>query len=264
MSQTYQTLALTYQAATAVIALNRPTKKNAMNFLMMRELLQVANRIKSDSAIRAVILTGGEDFCSGLDLTTFGSPKLMVQATYELIKPTPSLFQKVCLVWQSLPVPVIALIDGVCLGAGLQLALGADIRISTPQARFAILEAKWGLVADMALTHTAKGIASDKLKELAMTARLIDGVTAKDYGLVSHVESEPMQKALALCDEFATRSPDAVLAAKRLIAGMHHTSCWQLYQEKLWQLKLLASTNRKHAIKKAKDASVAFAKRQFK
>lgn len=264
MSQTYQTLALTYQGTTAIIALNRPTKKNAMNFVMMGELLQVANRLKSDPNIGAVILTGGEDFCSGLDLATFGSPRLVIKATYELIKPTPSLFQKVCLVWQSLPMPVIAVIDGVCLGAGLQLALGADIRISTPKARFAILEAKWGLVADMGLTHTAKGIASDKLKELAMSARMIDGDTAKDFGLVSHTDSDPMQKALALCDEFATRSPDAVLAAKRLITDMHRTSHWQLYQEKLWQLKLLASTNRKRAIKKAKDTSVAFAKRQFK
>ncbi|MDO4699508.1 MAG: crotonase/enoyl-CoA hydratase family protein [Moraxella sp.] len=261
---TYHTITSLYQDSVVVITLNRPHKKNAMDFVMMRELLSAAKTIKQDKRVRAVIITGKDDFCSGLDLAVFNSPKLMAQAAYELIKPTPSLFQKVCLVWQSLPVPVVAVIDGVCLGAGLQLALGADIRISSGGARFAILEAKWGLVADMGLTHTAKGvIAADTLKELATTARTIDSQSAKSVGLVGHVSDEPMAMARRLCDQWKARSPDAVLAAKRLINGMHQSSYWQLYQEKLWQLKLMLGTNRKLAVKKAKDAGVAFVARQF-
>lgn len=262
---TYHTITTAHQDSVVIITLNRPHKKNAMDFVMMRELLAVADAIKKDKTIRAVIITGKDDFCSGLDLSVFNSPKLMVRATYELIKPTPSLFQKLCLVWQSLPVPVVAVIDGVCLGAGLQLALGADIRISTDKAQFAILEAKWGLVADMGLTQTTKGlIAGDRLKELAMSARIIDSQSAKSFGLISHISGEPMQLAEHLCDEWQARSPDAVLAAKRLIGGTYSTNYWQLYQEKLWQLKLIMGANHKLAIKKAKDNSVAFLHRQFK
>ncbi|MDO5650630.1 MAG: crotonase/enoyl-CoA hydratase family protein [Moraxella sp.] len=259
-----QTLHLHTHKHILTITLARPAKKNAMNFAMMRELISVAKHAKQDKSLRAIIITGGTDFCSGLDLAVFGSPTSMAIAAFELIKPTPSLFQEVCLIWQSLPIPVIAVIDGVCLGAGLQLALGADMRISSPQARFAILEAKWGLVADMGLTHTAQGIRADTLKELAMSARLINSDTAYTSGLITHIHDEPMTQALVLATEFSQRSPDAVLAAKRLVNGMHKINTWALYQEKLWQLKLIAGYNRTLAIKKAKDNSLSFIKRQFK
>ncbi|MBE9591451.1 crotonase/enoyl-CoA hydratase family protein [Moraxella sp. K127] len=258
-----QTLTLSHDNHIAIITLSRPHKKNAMNFVMMQELIKTARHIKADKSVRAVIITGGADFCSGLDLAVFGSPKNMIFATKELIKPAPSLFQKVCLIWQSLPVPVIAVVDGVCLGAGLQLAMGADVRISHPSATWSVLEAKWGLVADMGLTRLARDIGKDKLKELAMSARLLDAQTAYDYGLITHLDDEPMARAKALADEIASRSPDAVLASKRLINRMHPSDHLTLYQEKLWQLKLFASHNRKLAIKKAKDTAVAFRDRQW-
>lgn len=259
-----QTLTLTQEGHLTIITLARPTKKNAMNFLMMKELVQAAKRIEKDKTVRAVIITGGEDFCSGLDLSVFGSPARMAMATFELIKPTPSLFQQVCLIWQSLPVPVIAVVDGVCLGAGLQLAMGADIRISSRHATWSILEAKWGLVADMGLSHLAKDIRIDTLKELAMSARLIDAATAYECGLITHLDDEPMQRGLALADEFSNRSPDALLAAKRLINRMHRRDAFTLYLEKLWQLKLFVTHNRKLAIKKAKDTTIVFKNRQWR
>lgn len=95
------------------------------------------------------------NFSSGLDLVDLNDPKNLGLALYELAKPTPSKFQKVCLIWQSLPVPVIAVVQGVCVGGGLQLALGADIRIAAMDACLSVLETKWGLVADMGITHTA-------------------------------------------------------------------------------------------------------------
>lgn len=257
------TITTTQQHNIVIIKLNRADKKNAMNFEMMRDLIHAAHAINADKSIRGVIITGGDNFCSGLDLAVFNSPKHMAQATFELIKPTPSLFQEVCLVWQQLAVPVIAVIDGVCLGAGLQLAMGADLRISTPTAQLAILESKWGLVFDMGLSHTAKHLATDRLKELAMSAQLIDAKTAHEFGLISHLDDDPLSKAIALLDAFSQRSPDAVLASKRLINGMHTTSRRQLYQEKWWQLKLILGYNRKLAIKKSKDAGVQFIKRQF-
>ncbi len=260
----YQTLTLHTQNTITFITLNRPDKKNAMNFVMMRELLAVAHVLAKDKRTQAVIIMGAQgNFCSGLDLADLNNPKNLGFALWELAKPSLSVFQKVCLAWRDLPMPVIAVIEGACVGAGLQLALGADIRISHASATFSILEAKWGLVADMGLTQSALGLPSDTLKELAMSARLIDGQTAKEFGLVSHLSDTPLNHALALADEITHRSPDAVLAAKRLINGMYQQSCRQLYQEKFWQIKLLLGNNRKIALKKAKDESLQFIKRQF-
>lgn len=265
MERICQTLTVTTNHAITTICLNRPDKKNAMNFVMMRELLAVAHALKARQDIQAVIITGADkDFCAGLDLADLNHKKNLSFALWELAKPSRSLFQAVCLVWRDLPMPVIAVIEGVCLGAGLQLALGADIRIATPQARLAILEAKWGLVADMGLSVLAQGIAPDVIKELAMSARMIDGKQARHLGLVSHVNETPMAHAQALAEEFATRSPDACLAVKRLINNMYPTSAWRLYQEKYWQIKLLLGQNRKIAIKKVKDHAQNFVKRQFR
>lgn len=261
----YQTLTVHSDHHITTITLNRPTKKNAMNFVMVRELIHVGKRLKHDRNTRAVILTGsGDNFCSGLDLTDLNNPKSLRYALWQLAKPTPSDFQKACLIWQSLPMPVIAVIDGVCLGAGLQLMMGADIRIATPTTRFAILESKWGLVFDMGLIHTAYHISPDVLQELAMSARMFDAQSAKTNGFVSHLSDTPKVLADTLIAEFNTRSPDAILAVKRLVHARHTTSALTLYQEKLWQIKLLLGNNRKLALKKAKDTSVEFLKRQFK
>ncbi|MDO4250278.1 MAG: crotonase/enoyl-CoA hydratase family protein [Moraxella sp.] len=261
----YQTLMLEYHQKIAYVILNRPDKKNAMNFLMMAELVQVAKLLKKDKTLRAIVMMGAEgQFCSGLDLSELKNHRHMTKALWHLIKPTPSLFQKVCLVWRTMPVPVIAVIEGVCLGAGLQLALACDIRIASTQAQLAVLEAKWGLVADMGLSQTAWGIAPDVLKELMMTAAIIDGQQAKDKGLVTYVHQAPKTLAESILTQIDNRSPDAVLAAKRLVNSMYKRGMLGLYQEKWWQLKLIAGHNRTVAQQKAKDVTISFKARQFK
>ncbi|WP_227429447.1 crotonase/enoyl-CoA hydratase family protein [Psychrobacter sp. I-STPA6b] len=261
----YQTLALQQSDAVLTVTLNRPDKKNAMSFTMVDELIAVAKQIRQQKDIRAVILTGAEQtFCAGLDLSDLNNPKNQLFAAWELIKPWQSLFQKVCLVWRDVPVPVIAALQGHCLGAGLQLALAADIRIATPECQLAVMEAKWGLVPDMGLTQSALGVVgADVLKELAMSARIIQGDEAKQLGLVTHIDTEPMAHAQQLADELLSRSPDAVLASKRVINRMYAQSACTLYQEKMWQLKLMLGYNRKLALKKAKDAATTFRQRQF-
>lgn len=248
------------------VKLNRPQKKNAMSFAMMHELIAVAKQISRDKTIRAVILTGeGDSFCSGIDLGDLNQPKNQAFALWELVKPWQSLFQRACLVWRDLPVPVIAAMQGHCLGAGLQLALAADIRVSDTDCQFAIMEAKWGLVPDMGLTQSALGVVrADILKELAMSARIIDGEAAYKLGLISHLEAEPLMFAQQLAAEFVTRSPDAVLASKRVINRMHAQSPMTVYQEKCWQLKMMLGHNRKKALNKIKDASIRYGKRQFR
>lgn len=261
----YNTITVTTAKQITTVTLNRPDKKNAMSFAMMKELITAAKQIKADKNVRAVILNGaGDTFCAGIDLSDLNQPKNQAFALWELVKPWQSLFQKVNLVWRDLPVPVIASIHGHCIGAGLQLALACDVRIANKYSKFAVMEAKWGLVADMGLTQSAYGIVkADVLKELAMTARMVEGSDAKKLGLVTHLAIEPMDKAMALAEELKIRSPDAVLASKRVINRMHKQSAVTLYQEKMWQTKLILGKNRKLAMKKAKDSSIEFVKRQF-
>lgn len=262
----YQTLQVSIQQDILTLTLNRPDKKNAMSFLMMRELIGVAKRVAADKALRAVIVNGSQHtFCSGIDLEDLNAPKNQAFAVWELLKPWQSLFQKVCLIWQQLPVPVIGVLEGHCLGAGLQLALGFDVRISHPDCKFAIMEAKWGLVPDMGLSKSAAGIARlDALKELAMTARVIDAKSAQELGLISHCHDDPMAVAIDLAAEISERSPDAVLASKRVINGLYSPNAMSLYQEKLWQLKLMLGQNQKLAVKKAKNTAVKFKPRRYR
>ncbi|WP_296404006.1 crotonase/enoyl-CoA hydratase family protein [Psychrobacter sp.] len=266
LSNNYQTIVLSEANDILTVTLNRPDKKNAMSLQMMAELINVAKDLKKDRAIRAVIIKGqGDTFCAGIDLGDLNNPKNAIKGLYELIKPTQSIFQKVCLIWREVPIPVIVVTNGYCIGAGMQLALAADFRITDPDCMFAIMEAKWGLVPDMGLTQSALHLLPvDTLKELTMTARLISAKEAEKLHLVSHMDSNPYERAQSLAEEIATRSPDAVLASKRVINQMTKQGFYALYQEKIWQLKLMAGgQNRNLAIKKAKDDAVKFVKRQF-
>lgn len=262
----YQTLQVSIAQDILTITLNRPQKKNAMSFEMMRELITVAELISKDKTLRAVILNGAEGtFCAGIDLGDLNQPKNQAYALWELVKPRQSLFQRVCLVWRDMPVPVIAVLEGHCIGAGLQLALACDLRISHPDCKLSIMEAKWGLVPDMGLTQSAFGVVRvDVLKELAMSARTIDAEQGQKLGLISHCSDSPLEQAQILAAEFAERSPDAVLASKRIVNAMHQQSSLTIYKEKAWQLKLMLGRNRKLAVKKAKQAGTVFTKRQFR
>lgn len=262
----YETLQVSITDNMLTVTLNRPHKKNAMSFQVVNELIALAGRIRKDQTIRAVILNGaGDTFCAGIDLGDLNHPKNKAFAFWELVKPWQSAFQRVCLVWRDLPVPVIAVLEGYCIGAGLQLALASDVRVSHPDCQLSIMEAKWGLVPDMGLTQSAFGVVrEDVLKELAMSARIIDAHEAHALGLVSHCSDNPLEQAKQLASEFSERSPDAVLASKRIINAMHHQPATTLYKEKVWQLKMMLSRNRKLALRKAKQASTSFGKRQFR
>ncbi|WP_179998628.1 crotonase/enoyl-CoA hydratase family protein [Acinetobacter sp. YH12239] len=250
----------------ATVFLNRPDKRNAMSFQLLKKLVQVAKKIKSDRTIRCVILTGEANvFSAGIDLTDLNNPQNRAYAAWELIKPGQSLFQKAFLIWQELPVPVIAAIDGYCFGAGMQLALAADIRIAHPNTQMSIMETRWGLVPDMGLTRSIKGIIGvDLAKELSLTARVFDGQYAKEIGLITHVDDAPMQKAQQLADEMLQRSPDALAAVKQVLDAMEHAPKKSLRLEKIWQLKLLLGKNSQIARKKDKNPDLEFLPRQFK
>lgn len=248
------------------VRLNRPEKRNAMSFALLRELVNTAKKIEKDRSVRCVILTGeAQVFSAGIDLGDLNAPKNSLYAAWELLKPGQSLFQKAFLVWQNLPVPVIAAIEGYCFGAGMQLALAADIRIAQPETKMSIMESRWGLVPDMGLTRTIKGLVGvDLAKELTLTARIFNADYAKEIGLVTHLSDNPMERAYQLALELTQRSPDALTAAKRVLDAMEHAPKKALRLEKLWQLKLLLGKNSRIARKKDKHPEVEFLPRQYK
>lgn len=250
----------------ATVYLNRPDKRNAMSFALLQELVTTATKIQKDRSIRCVILTGEASvFSAGIDLADLNNPKNRAYAAWELIKPGQSLFQKAFLIWQELPVPVIAAIEGYCFGAGMQLALAADIRIAHPQTQMSIMETRWGLVPDMGLTRSIKGIIGvDLAKELSLTARIFNAEYAKDIGLVTHLADTPLEKAQLLAEEMMQRSPDALAAVKQVLDAMQHSPQKSLRLEKIWQLKLLLGKNSQIARKKDKNPDIEFLPRQYK
>ncbi|MBX3422424.1 MAG: crotonase/enoyl-CoA hydratase family protein [Pirellulaceae bacterium] len=257
---------LTPRAGVVQIQLNRPEKRNALSFQLLGELYAAGRALRRRRDIRAVILTGaGPSFSAGIDLSDLRNPKNKFKALLALLSPRANMFQKVFLVWRELPVPVIAAIHGHCYGAAMQLALGADFRIATPTAELAIMEAKWGLLPDMAASVTLRGLVGlDRAKELTMTARVVSGLEAHQLGLVSHVDDDPLERALQLAAEIMERSPDSVAGVKQLLNAMQSKSEYRtLALERKWQLRLLRSRNFVRAAKRAADPAVAYEPRQW-
>ncbi|WOE31241.1 MULTISPECIES: crotonase/enoyl-CoA hydratase family protein [unclassified Acinetobacter] len=250
----------------AIVSLNRPEKRNAMSFELLKALLTTAQILKKDRSLRCVILTGeAHVFSAGIDLTDLNNPKNKAYAAWQLLKPGQSLFQKAFLVWQELPVPVIAAIEGFCFGAGLQLALAADLRICHPDTQMSIMESRWGLVPDMGLSQSLRGLINlDIAKELTLTARIFDGNYAQQIGLVTHLNPDPLTQALAIAQELQQRSPDALTAAKRVLNAMQSQSSQSLRLEKIWQLKLLLGKNSQIARQKDKKPTLSFLPRQYR
>ena len=250
----------------ATVYLNRPDKRNAMSFALLKELVSTAEKFKKDRSLRCVILTGeSQVFSAGIDLADLNNPKNKAFAAWELVKPGQSLFQKAFLIWQELPVPVISAIEGFCFGAGMQLALASDIRIAHPKTQMSIMESRWGLVPDMGLSRSLKGLISlDLAKELTLTARIFDGEYAKEVGLVTHLDESPLARAQAIANEMVQRSPDALTASKRVLDAMEHQPSKSLRLEKIWQLKLLLGKNSQIARKKDKKPELEFLPRQYK
>ena len=169
------------------------------------------------------------------------------------------------LAWRDLPVPVIAAVEGHCLGAGLQLALAADYCIAAPESRWAIREAHWGIVPDMGISVSARGrIRSDILADLTYSARLFDGQAALAHGFAARLDAAPTDAALALAEEWAEHSPDALLGSKRIVNTLYGCEWLPLMREKIWQLKLLAGKNQPLAVRKDSKPETEFKPRQYR
>lgn len=228
------------------VSLNRPDKLNALTLDMLAGLADAAHRLRANREVRVVILSGqGESFCAGLDFaSTLADRPGLVKAFLPRPWRGTNTFQEACYGFRRLPVPVIAAVHGNCLGGGLQIALGADFRFTTPDARWSVLEGKWGLIPDMSGIRTlADQVGMAQAKRLTMTAEIIDGTEAERLGLAI-VTADPEGAADELAASLLTRSPDALAAAKRLFEGSWNARARATFgRERREQLRLLLTPN---------------------
>lgn len=212
---------LTIREHVATVLLDRPARRNAMNLDMFEALVARGRELRDDPGVRAVVLAGnGEAFCAGLDLAMFSDvePASLGRLLAPQAGSPANLFQRAAWVWRELPVPVICALHGVAFGAGLQIALGADIRIAAPATELSIMEIRWGLVPDMGLSVTARGlVAPDALGELAYTGRVFDADEGRRLGFVTRLDDAPGTAAASLAQEIAARSPAAIRGIKSLL-----------------------------------------------
>ena len=246
----------------ADVRFNRPEKYNALSFDMIDAMADAINRLAGEPGVRVVVISGvGKSFCAGLDIDNFAAlqsgdnkfPNLTDRYQNRLS----NIYQHIGYGWKELPVPVIAAIHGVALGGGFQIAMGADIRFSTPDAKFSLMEMKWGLIPDMSVTQTIRDVVSiDVAKELIFTGKVIQGEEAARLKLVTHISEKPYEEAMALAREIASKNPDAIRAAKKLVNEVWHGDSGRgLLMESELMMTLMGSPNQLEAV------TAAFTKR---
>ncbi len=212
----------------ADVRLSRPDKMNALDGPMFAALVAAGDQLAADPSVRVVVLSGeGRGFCAGLDIGAFmgGEPPADGDepSSFSLLGGRDdgriaNVAQQVAYTWTELPVPVIAAVHGVALGGGIQIALGADIRIVAPDARLSVLEIRWGLLPDMTgLQMLPRLVGLDVAKELAFTGRMVSGTEAVELGLATRVADDPRAAALELAAEIAGKNPAAIRGMKALL-----------------------------------------------
>ena len=251
----------------ADVRLNRPDKLNALDGDMFMALVDASARLARDASVRAVVLSGeGRAFSAGLDFSAFMAMAGGGRGTVDRGGPAEPdrpghggadvlggigrtdgrithLGQQAAHGWTELPVPVIAAVWGHCLGGGLQVALGADIRIVHPEAKLAVLEIRWGLSPDMTATAVLPRLVGvDVAKELTWTGRAVTGAEAVELGLCTRSSDDPLADALALAAEIAAKSPDAIRGTKKLLEQSGRVPLAQQYADERHTIGSLIGT----------------------
>jgi enoyl-CoA hydratase/carnithine racemase len=234
--------------------LDRAEKLNALDLAMFEALGEAADSLARESMVRAVVLHGaGEHFCAGIDISVLSDPGIDIDAAMmaPLAPSAANLFQRAAYAWRELPMPVICALQGTTFGGGLQIAAGADLRFAAPDTRFSIMETKWGLIPDMAISTTLRDIVrADRLKELAWSARIFEAAEAERIGIVTGVTDDPLAAATRIAQECAARSPDAIRGIKRLVNEAWHLSeAESLALEAELQLAVMGSPNQAEAVR---------------
>lgn len=203
----------------AVITINRPDRMNTLGGTMKPDLARAFFELaRNDDHVRAVLITGSGDraFCAGADIKERAADAVRGTEHFVRQKSTHELFRSI----EEFEKPVVAAINGVALGGGLEIALCCDIRIASTNARFGLPEVKLGVIPAAGGTQRLPRLIGEaRAKELILTADLVDADTAQRYGLVSRVVdlADLMPTAMELSQRIARHPPLAVRFAKRAI-----------------------------------------------
>ncbi|MEL7126370.1 MAG: crotonase/enoyl-CoA hydratase family protein [Pseudomonadota bacterium] len=215
-------VSVTYENHIAHVQLTRPDKMNAVDQAMIDAVIAAGQEVAASDARVCVVSGQGKGFCAGIDIGGLGA--MIGKDPVDLLMPrthgdgTTNQWQEVAMIWARVPQPVIAAIHGVCFGAGMQLALGADIRIASPDARLAVMEMKWGIVPDMGgMVLLPRLVRSDVLRRLTYTAEPVPAAQAEAWGLVTELADDPLEAAMDMARTLTLKSPAALRAAKALI-----------------------------------------------
>ena len=230
--------------AVAELRMNRPDKANGMTPDFWEDLPRLVGALDADTSVRAIVLTGaGRNFTGGMDLSTFnGLAEIMraepARAAYAMRRKVLQ-YQESFNALERTRLPIIAAIQGACIGGGVDLATACDIRLCTEDAFFTIFEINIGMTADVGtLQRLPKLIPMGIVQELALTGRRFSAAEAHGWGLVNavHADAEAVRAAaLEMAEEIASKSPVAIAGVKQsLIYARDHTVADGLEQIATW------------------------------
>ena len=211
----YETIIVEKQNGVAILTINRPDKLNALNSKVHQEGVVALENLQTDEEIRVVVITGSgeKSFIAGADISEFAGETPVTQRSVFQNK---TLFNSI----DAFPKPVIAMINGFCLGGGCEVSLACDIRIASENAKLGQPEINLGIIPGGGGTQRlTKLIGEGKSMELILTGDMIDAQTALSLGLVNHVYSaeELKEKTLKLANKIASKSPIALQMAKEAV-----------------------------------------------
>ena len=251
----------------ADVKMNRADKRNALDNAMFTSLNAAGEYLKKLDGLRVVVLSGdGASFCAGLDFSSFAQmaeagakanaadnkadKKPDMNAGSMVDGRITHMAQQVCWVWQEVPVPVIAAVHGHALGGGIQIALGADIRIVHPETQLSVREVHWGLIPDMTGTlMLSRLVRPDIVKNLVFTARVFSGHEAHEMGIATQLSQDVHADAMTMAREIAGRSPEAVRGAKKLINLLANSGAAEQFAAERETIgKLIGSANQAEAV----------------
>ena len=231
----------------AHVEIDRADKLNSLTREVFEDLVEAGLALKDSSEVKAVVLSGrGRAFSAGLDFTELARIAEAGAATRssaeeaaaekaagesdgadsvasavdigERLGSARALAQKAVHVWSLVEVPVIAAVRGAALGGGLQIALGADMRVAGPDAKLSLMELNWGIIPDMCGTQLLPRLVGPaQAKKLIVTADTVGAEEALRIGLVEEVAEDPLARALELAGQISGQSRSALVWAKRLV-----------------------------------------------
>ncbi|MGB0384941.1 MAG: enoyl-CoA hydratase-related protein [Ardenticatenaceae bacterium] len=221
-----------------IVTLNRAARKNCMTLAMWHELARLFRELAEDSESRAIILTGsGGNFCTGADISEFG----VVRSTAEQITTYSKAVDGASHAIMDAPQPVIAAIQGYCVGGGCGLAMACDFRFAAPESTFFIPAARLSIIYSLRETQNLLALVGlSNAKRILYSAERIKSAEAAHIGLIDRIENDPLAASLEFSAQIARNAPLSVSGTKKILNKLA-TGLGELDLEEAQQLMKNAS-----------------------